>query len=473
MSRAASRVGGRARRRIDVTVILAVALPLLLGLALALTRPHAARTVPAAASEAPLTSASVVCPGSIDDTTAASTLTIGSAAGGGATGSATVRTGTSSRTVDLRDGRSSDSAGSSAPTVVTGTGAVAPGLLAALASASPLTAWDCTVPVGDQWFTGVGAGPTQASVVELVNPNTGLAVVDIDVLSDEGLLDVPQLRGVSVPAGEDTRLDLGELVPRTGVMALHVSVVRGQLGVAVRDRGERLVGGVSTEDWLAPQPSPSRRSLMLGLQPGSGRHTLTIANDGDSQVAADLKLVTADSTFAPDGLDPIQVPPHSVVETVLDDTLAGSVATGAVGLEVEADGPVTTSLRSVVHGDLSFLVPGEPVAGDTTLLVPGGGQDGEKTSARLLLGGASAVGVATVTARDARGATLLTERISLGPDKAPSLDLPSGATSVEVVPSRTSVQGAILVTGPDAGSAVVRLRELERTGSVPHISFGP
>jgi hypothetical protein len=468
-----SRHGGR---RLDPTLILTVLLPLLVAGALSVTRPDAPRIVTTSPSSAPLTSAEVICPGALGAATSGeATLALGSATTSGTSGSLTLTptpvlsSGGAAKaaapaSVEVTSPRVLTRAAGSDAVVVAGTGAVAPGLLGSVTTAGKTTAWDCTEPLGDEWFTGVGAGPTQSSVIELVNPNRGPAVADIEVLSDEGALSVPALRGVAVAAARSVRLDLGELVPRTGVMALHVSVVRGQVGVAVRDRGERLTGGTSTEEWLAPQITPSTTNLLLGLQPGSGRHSLTIANPGEDQLTASVKLLTADSSFAPDGLKPVSVAPRSVATVVLDDALRADAAGDAVGLEVDATAPVVTSLRSVVDGDLSFLVPGETVEGATTLLVPTGAK-------RLVLAGADAVGVATVVGRSASGAEVVRQRVSLTPKKASTLGIPSSVRSVEVTPERTAVSGAVLITG--SGSAVLRLRNLQRSGAVPAVSFGP
>jgi hypothetical protein len=276
-------------------------------------------------------------------------------------------------------------------------------------------------------------------------------------------MDVPGLRGIAVEGRSHVQVDLGTVVPSTADLALHVVVERGQLGVAVRDRGERLTGGTTTEDWLPAQARPGRRNLLLGLQPGSGQHTLTIANDSAGQATARLRLVTNGSVFAPAGLKPIVVPPHSVVRTYLDDLMKGQNAKDAIGIEVDADRPVTSSLRSIVDGDLSILTPGQRVFTATTTVLPTG-------SKRLVLAGADGVGVATVVARAADGTQLLSKRVSLEPDQGASLELPDKAASVDVTPQRTAVRGAVLVQ--DGGSGVVRLRELVRAGAVPAVAPG-
>jgi hypothetical protein len=369
--------------------------------------------------------------------------------------------------VPVSPGRVADGAsatvGRDAPVVVRGQGPLAPGVVAGLFSTAPLTALDCTPVAGSQWFTGVGAGPTHASVLELTNPNPGAAVADVEVLGDEGPLDVPALRGIAVEGRSHVRIDLGEVVPSTADLALHVVVQRGQLAVAVRDRGEQLTGGTVTEEWLPAQARPSRRNLLLGLEPGSGRHTLTVANDTDDQVTATLRLVTDGAVFAPADAKPLTIAPHSVTRTYLDDLLKADNAKDAVGVEVSADRPVTASLRSVVDGDLSILTPGRRVFTPTTVLLPAGDK-------RLVLAGADAVGVATVVARAADGTQLTSKRLSLAPGRGAVLDLPGRAASVEVTPQRTALRGAVLVR--DGGSAVVRLRELVRAGAVPATSPG-
>lgn len=446
-----SHTHGSPRRRLDMTVVVAVVLVLVTGGALLLTRPGAPAAERHAPTPAALSGAVVICPNPLDPSTSVGVA--GAAAGTVLAGSTTLQLKPEAVT-KVRPG--------SAPVIVQGSGATAPGLVAGMSTTAPLTALDCTPPAANQWFTGVGAGPTHASVIELANPNPGPAVANIEVLGGDGPLDVPALRGVEVAGHGTASLDLGKLIPTTDLLALHVTVDRGQVGVAVRDRGERLSGSTSTEDWLAPQARPSTHNLLLGVQTGNGdRQTLALANDTGSEVRATVRLVTPSSTFAPASLKPIVIKAHSVSQTILDDVLASSVASGTVGLEVDASAPVTASLRAVVNNDLTLLAPGQPFTQSTVAVVP----KGAKT---LVLGGATGVGAVTVVARNGGGKQLSSQRIAVGPDKAETVSLPAGAVWVSVTPERAAVQGAVLVTG--SGSAVVRLRELVRSAKVPHVA---
>ncbi|GAB7004213.1 hypothetical protein JCM18899A_16850 [Nocardioides sp. AN3] len=451
------------RRRLDTITGIAIGVPVVVALLLALVHPDPPALERSRPTTSALTTSSVVCPSALDDKPGSSSA-VRVASASGATGSLALTSEAGSSTVQVAPGRVSAVSSQGAPVVVSGQGALAPGLVAGIDSSKPLTALDCTPMMASQWLTGVGAGPTHASVLELTNPNPGSAVADVDVLGDEGPMDVPRLRGIAVEGRSHVQVDLGTVVPSTGDLALHVTVERGQLGVAVRDRGERLTGGTTTEDWLPAQPRPTRRNLLLGLQPGSGQHTLTVANDSDHQTTADIRLITAGSVFAPAGVKPLTVPPHGVARVYLDDLMKADNAKDAIGLEVDADEPVTASLRSVVDGDLSVLTPGRRVFTATTAVLPPGRK-------QLVLAGADAVGVATVVARAADGRQLLEKRVSLQPDEGASLDLPDKAASVEVTPQRTALRGAMLVQDR-GGSAVVRLRELVRSGAVPAVAPG-
>lgn len=443
-----------ATSRVNLTSALAVVLPLAVAGAVALvsTDPGA---VPTRAPElTPLRQASVVCPAPISG--GAVQVSTGEPEAAGvvallnASGDTEARVSHGQVTTAPADG----------PVVIAGSGALAPGLVAGRTAPAPLAAVDCPTTAPDQWFTGLGAGPTHSSVVELVNPNSGPAIADIEVFGEEGPMDVPALRGVAVPGGSTQELDLATIVPYPGHLALHVTVERGQLAVTVRDRGERLTGGIRGEDWIPGQAEPTTTTLLLGL-PAADRRTLVVANGTDDQVRAEVRLVTAESVFSPADAPVLDIAPRSVAVTNLDAVL--DAAPDAVGILVESNRPVSAMLRSAAGRDVTATTPGAEVTESTTVLVPAG----EK---RVVLGGATAVGAAAVVARAADGGVLLEQRLDLTPGRAVTLELPDDALLVEVAPERTPVRGAVVVTGE--GSAVVPLRALVRTGARPDVAPG-
>ena len=188
-----------------------------------------------------------------------------------------------------------------------------------------------------------------------------------------------------------------------------------------------------------------------------------LSNPGADEVRATVTVVTPTSTFAPTGVDAVRVAPDSTEAVSLDDVLAQAAKDGAIGLLVESNGPVTTSLRQLVKDDLSLLTPAPAVDATTAVVVPAGPK-------HLLLAGADAAGGATVTSYSVRGKQLDQQEVQLGPDAGADLALPDDAALVTVTPNGTSVRAAVLLSG--TGTAVVPLRELVLTGLVPDVRPG-
>ena len=456
----------RSRRRpVDVTFALAVALPLLVALALFLTNPGFGTAYFHLPTTPALTRATVVCPGSIgtgDQIGVAS-------AGSGEVGLSPQSSGDSDlglfTTTVPAHGVGAGSAGAGKdPVVVTASGAAAPGLVATRSTTKPVAAAVCARPRADQWFTGVGAGPTHDSYVELVNPNPGPAIADITVLGDTGPVDVPALRGIAVAGHASQEIDLGAVMPTQGALALHVDVERGQVAVAVRDRAAHLVGDAYDEDWLPAQLRPARKALLLGIAPGSGNRQLTVANPSNREVTATVRLVSANSIFTPDNAPTLDIGPQSVAKVDLGKVLDTAAADGTVGVQVVANGVVTASLRSVIGGDLSLTGRSQRTNAATSVVVPSGAK-------KLVVGAANRVGALTVVARNAAGKQLSSQRVAIAPRQGLTVALPDGAVRVDVTPDRTAFRGAVVVSG-DGGTAVVPLPRLKVTSKVPYVKPG-
>jgi hypothetical protein len=450
-------------------VVLAVVLPAVCVLALLLLHPDDSQPHGTAPVESPLTSSSLVCPAGLSGTGSdqLGVSTVGAAPGAKVKGEVQVGLGASAAPLSIRSNRVSTAPQAPGPMVVTGSDELAPGLVATRAQSAPLAAVDCGPPAADQWFTAAGAGATHDSVLELVNPNAGQAIADITVRSPAGILDVPGLHGVSVPGNSSLQLDLGQVVPRRGELSLEVHTSRGRLAVHVVDTYDELGSGTQTRDWLPAQDGPATGSVLLGLDRGAGERTLVLANPGTDEVRATVKVATANSVFAPSGVDTVRVAPDTTESVSLDDVLEQAAGDGAIGLVVESDGPVTATLRQVVGDDLSLLAAAPTVDTATAAVVPVGPK-------RLLLAGPDAVGVATVTSYAANGKQLDQQRIELVPHGGADVTLPDEAALVTVVPERTSVRAAVQVSGAakSPGTAVVALREPVLTGLVPDVRPG-
>lgn len=457
---------GRAARRLDLTAVVAVVLVALTAGALLLTRPDGWSQPTAAAREATVRSATLVCPTALageDAVGVATTATqggeVGVAGDGAQAGSVTLAPG-GAAAVRARQGS----------LVLSASGAAADGLVAGRSSRRPLSATDCAPPAADEWFTGLGAGPVHNSSIVLTNPNKGSGVVDVTVIDKSGVVNVPGLRGVAVPGGSTRTIDLASLMPQGGSLAIHAVVVRGQVGIAVRDRAGELTGDAHSEEWLGGETVPSPTSLLLGYPSHASARSLVVANPGQDQVTATVKLVTPDSVLAPAGSPTIQVPPDTVATVSLEDLMSKPVADGAYGIEVDASGPVTATLRSVAAGDLATTVPAAPLSGASALVLPAGRGVASKTVA---LAGSSGVGAATVISRDADGKQLASKRVALEQQQGDTVDVPAGAVVVEVRPEGVSVSAAILVAGHGRdGAAVIPFRPQSTSAQVPAVAPG-
>ncbi|GAB3773855.1 hypothetical protein FB382_000642 [Nocardioides ginsengisegetis] len=452
--------GARSSRRVkvDVTTALAVGLPILTVLAVLLVQPGDVTLSRQAPTRTPLTSASVVCPSPVTGSPDALVSTDEK----GASGELEVEVGKDSSRIQVAQGRATPAGSGDGPVVVNGHGDLAPGLFGSRLGGKQLAGVPCSITTADQWFTGVGAGAGHTSQLELVNPDAGPAVADITLYGRAGTIDVPRLRGVSVPGHSSLRLDLGKIVPRRDELTMHVVTSRGRLASSVLDT-YAVIGGAPSSDWLAPQAAPATSALLLGTPGGAGKRTLVLTNPGEDETRVSLKIVSERSVFAPEGMKEIRLAPGSVKRVSLTEQVASAITKGGFGLQVESTSPVTATLRSFVGGDLSHATPGSAVTEDTAAVVPIGGK-------RLLLAGASGVGVVTVVATSASGEELSSTRAEVRPGAGTIVTLPPKATIVSIAPSQASVVAAVEASGN--GTAVLPLTDLLRNGLIPGVRPG-
>ncbi len=448
---AGRRAASSSSRRPSPTAVLGVLVPLLTVGALALVQPDTVPDLGRGPTSTSLSRATVVCPAAI---AGASGLKVANAdpevAG-------RLELGDDGEALDLAAGEVVDT-DAEAPLVIRGTGDLAPGLVAG--RAGPTAATACVSPQPEVWFTGVGAGAEHRSVLELVNPDGGPAVADITVLGPEGVLDVPALRGVTVRGRQSERLDLADVVPTRDDVSLHVQVTRGRLASSVLDTVEDLGTDQIAREWLAGQAEPADTAYLLGLGAGTGERDLVVANPGDDEVRVGIRLVAARSEFAPAGLEDLTVAPGTTATVDLSKVLTGKAARDALGIRIDATGPVTSTLRTLVDGDLAHAVAGVGLTDRSAAVVPTGPK-------RIVLAGITRVGEATVVMRTASGRLLEPLEVDLDVGAAARIRLPAEATYVEVQLSRATAVGSIEL-GP-RGLAVVPLEPLVLSGQIADV----
>lgn len=455
-------------RRVDILVALGIVLPSVVALAVGVIGEEDDPLAPAHPPRtAPLTAATVVCPAALDDGGPVRVTRAPDVAGG----ELTVLTAP-------RDGASLADAGavrvpaessvvvprSEQATALAGTGEAAPGIVAGRTGGLALP--ECRTPSYDEWLVGLGASARYSSTIELVNPDEGDAVVDIELFGAAGPVEAPALRGIQVPARGVRRIDLSQEAPQRSVTAGHLVVTRGRVTAAVRTTRDPLGRSRVATEFLPAQAAPVTENLVLGLTERVGGAVLMLANPGESEARARIRLVTEDAVFAPAGAEDVAVAPQSLATVDLAAILRESAegAEGIVGVLVESTAPVAASVRGLVRGDLVLLAPAPGLRGPTAAVLPAG----PKT---LLLGGAVRTGVVHVRSYDARGRDLGEERVEVGADRSARLDLPAAAVAITVEARNTPVSGAVVVpvAGRSPGLATLRLRPAEVQARIPDV----
>ncbi len=461
--RMADVVRRRRTPRLDAVSALALVIPLVTVGVLALVRQPPVHDLHRPPTLTKLTNATIVCPA---PTPGAPDGWVSTASG--QSGQVTVGTGAGSSPLAVTTGGVSRLEGQGAA-VVRGDDALAPGLLGLRAGTAPLTAEDCSVPSSTQWFTGVGAGAAHDSVIELVNPDAGPADADITLYGGQPFT-ARKLHGITIPAHRTVSLDLGAIAPRRVLLSAQVQVTRGRLGVHVLDSRSNLATHQVRHEWIPRQTEPAPDNLLLGLPTGRGTRTLQISNPGTDVVRAQVKIVTADTSFAPAGLGTITIRSGATTSVSLTKVLNRALGDGALGVEVVADGPVTSSVLTDLGTDLAMTVPDTVVRSEAATLLPVATGKGATPVTGTLYLSADSAGAATVTAYDASGKKLLGKRVGQQQGRTVAVHLPRGAAFVRVVPESTEIQGSVVLTGD--GASVIPLHELLTQGLVPQIQPG-
>jgi len=439
------------------SLLLAVLVPVVTLVAIAATDGSAVSPrPPVPPQEAALSSLQVVCPPALSG----GDVSISSAR---ATGSVALRLGDVRSESTITQDATTVVPDQDASVVVDGRDALAPGLIAARIDDRAAAALSCAPPQSDYWFTGVGAASIHSSDLELVNPDSGPAVADVEIYGANGIVPVDAVRGVTVPGGTATTIDLAATAPNRNELAVHVTVARGRLGASMVDR---ISDTDRYADWLAPQAEPATSNVLLGLTKGAGERQLVVSNPSEDQARVQVKVIGSDSTFAPVGLDEISVPPQSVVVTDVSAVVRKAIGKQESGLLVTSSLPVTVGLRSVTGSttkDLSHAVGAAPVQ-EAALLVP-------KGDATLLLAAPDVSGAVSVTSYDAQGKKLATKRVVAKRLTSASLALPKKTSMVVVKAEGKPLPAAVRVV-TDRGVVVLPLQELVLSTLVPAVSPG-
>lgn len=228
-----------------------------------------------------------------------------------------------------------------------------------------LAAANCQRPANDLWLLGANTTPGQTALLNIHNPSSTPATVDLELYGAEGPIESSGTRGILVPPGKSESVVLGGLAPGQDHLALRVDSSGGSVTANIQQSVLRDLtpGGV---EYISPVSSTSARQVVTGVriqdkstagaisgQDGyaSAGPALHIAVPGTSEAVLEVKA------FGADGQEPLPeggvltVPGESVHAMPLD-----SLPKGTYTVVITSDVSVAASAR-ISKG----TEPGKPV----------------------------------------------------------------------------------------------------------------
>lgn len=303
------------------------------------------------------------------------------------------------------------------PLSLRGTGPLAAGTVATSTTTSTegvnrgMASVPCQLPGSDFWFVGASGASDRRDVLVLTNLDSVNAEVNVTVYARNGRQDLPNTRGIVVPARGTAELYLGLVARNLRDLALHVESTGGRVSPALRDNasnGSRPAG----VDWLNASAPPAKKIFVPAAAPGAGLRLLSVANPSDIQATASLTVHGPNGPFKPAGLESVTIEAGSVKTLRLDPVLHGDPS----AITVSADQPVTASMRMVDGSgrDFASLGSAEALTGPAYLVLPA-----HQQPAILQVTAPGRTGSVRFELRDAAGRVLSTR----------ALDVVAGATS--------------------------------------------
>jgi Family of unknown function (DUF5719) len=335
----------------------------------------------------------------------------------------------------------SDTGADGKPLVAGASGALAPGFTASMTTRSTsddirgLASTACVTPGNDFWFVGSGAVVGHRGRLYLTNPESVPAVVDVTLYGPSGLVNAPSGRGVTLAAGAQQVLKLDALAPDIERFGVHVQVRQGRVAAALRDQQVQGLTPLGA-DWVPAAQSPARRLILPGVPGGAGQRRLQIAVPGDSDAIVKVRLIGADGSFVPSGLDVVE----ARAGRVSDVDLAPFTGAQPVAVELTSDQLVTAGVLVRVGGvgkaraEMAYTAAAAPIS-------------------------AAAPGVVADLRGSAAGANVASSLVLAAPDHAATVQInvlaPATAKTIGVtVPAGEQVTVAAGTLSQDAHFAV-------------------
>ncbi|MFG1814879.1 DUF5719 family protein [Kribbella sp. NPDC049174] len=304
-----------------------------------------------------------------------------------------------------------------APLLIRGVGPLAAGTVGTSTTTSiegvnqGMASTPCQLPGSDFWFVGASGAGDRRDVLVLTNLDSINAEVNVTVYARSGPQDLPQARGIVVPARGTSELYLNLIARNLRDIALHVESTGGRVAPALRSNATNGTKPAGV-DWLNPSAPPANKVFVPAAAPGAGLRILSVANPSDLQASASLTVHGPNGPFKPAGLETVQIPAGSVKTFKLDPVLHGDPS----AITLTSDQPVTASLRMVDASgdDFASIGSAEALTGPAYLVLPA-----HQQPATLQVTAPGKTGSVKFELRDAAGRMLDTR----------ALDVIAGATS--------------------------------------------
>lgn len=319
----------------------------------------------------------------------------------------------------------------------------------------------CPSPRSDWWFVGAGGSQAHHSTLLITNPLPGNAVVDVHVFGPKGVVAAPGLDNLSVNTASTLKLNLADVAPSVGDLAVHVEATRGLVTASAPESWSPDFVAHTTGDWVADQPAASRKVTLAGVPAGARTATALIANPGTDEAVIHITMVGAQGTYSPTKGATVRVPPQTVRPVVLTPLLG----TKPAAFTLTSNVPIAATVRSTAGTDSAYAptlrsLGSSAVVGIPTHLGP----------AALVLVAGNLKGRVSVVGYGANGKPLGTRVLSLPARASLTTALWPRASAVRVTGAGAAGGVVVLGTGRKVGLAVIGLTPSASESRVPPVA---
>lgn len=192
----------------------------------------------------------------------------------------------------------------------------------------------CAPPITSGVWNGVST--QDGATLVFTNVDSSSAVVDIFLYGQTGAISQPGLRDVPVASGATQMLpiDTGLVLSDTPI-SVQIRASKGRVAAVLR------IMGPQGYDWQLPQTSPDVDLIIAGVPSGEGLRTLSVTNtDPTNKAVITVEVLGESGSFAPLGLETIEVPPSRVMSIDVTQALGGQ----ASAVHLASDRPVTATI---------------------------------------------------------------------------------------------------------------------------------